>query len=145
MEEEQSDVWFNNCAGYTLNYTNKVSEERDSITIYGIVKFCSSNKAIQGAEISFYGNSDSVMFHTKTDAKGYYEIKVSRGYYCRIQADSWGGGLTIPDVDLGVVGDAGGAMNIDIKLLRRYLLINYFPLTRKDIRQIKKNRKKNKN
>ncbi|GEM_PF-6352583 len=77
--DDQSGVWYNNCAGYTLNYTNKVNEERDSVTIYGRVSDCSSNKAIQEAEISFYGINDSVKFRTKTDNKGYYEIKVTIG------------------------------------------------------------------
>lgn len=143
-EDDQSDVWYNNCAGYTLNYTNKVNEERDSVTIYGRVSDCSSNKAIHEAEICFYGINDSVKFRTKTDNKGYYEIKVTIGHYRRIQADYSRGSLTIPEVDLGTVGDAGGAMNIDMRLLRQYLLNQPISLTRKDIRQIKKNRKQNK-
>ncbi len=136
--DDQSDVWYNNCAGYTLNYTNKVNEERDSVTIYGKVRFCSSNKVIHEAEISFYGTNDSVKFRTKTDDKGYYEIKVTKGHYRRIRVDCSRGGLTIPEVNLGMVGDAGGAMNIDMRLLRQYMLIQSIPLTRKDIRQIKK-------
>ncbi|RXF68124.1 carboxypeptidase-like regulatory domain-containing protein [Arcticibacter tournemirensis] len=145
-DERQAKVLKNNCAGYTLNYTDKVSEERDSVTIYGKVRYCSTKEIPPKTKISFYGTNDSLKYQTETNEKGYYEIKVTNGPYSRIQADCYGASLVIPSVNLGTVGDAGGAMNIDMKLLRHFMhvFVHSMELTRKDIRQIKKNRNRSK-
>ncbi|TQM50449.1 hypothetical protein BDE36_2195 [Arcticibacter tournemirensis] len=141
--DDQSRIWSDNCSGYTFNYTDKFNNEddcrNDSVTIYGKVRYCSMHKKLPGSTICFL-EGDSLKFSTRADKRGYYEIKIKRGVYSII-AEGSRGSLLIPRV---LLGQMGCSMNIDMKLLRHYVFIHSMQLTRKDIRQIKKNRKRSK-
>ncbi|KAA8485267.1 hypothetical protein F1649_03880 [Arcticibacter tournemirensis] len=97
------------------------------------------HKKLPGSTICFL-EGDSLKFSTRADKRGYYEIKIKRGVYSII-AEGSRGSLLIPRV---LLGQMGCSMNIDMKLLRHYVFIHSMQLTRKDIRQIKKNRKRSK-
>jgi len=118
-DKEQEKLWSNNCSGYTFNYTDKFPNEKDSVTVYGKIRVCSTGKTPSSTTISFYNRDGSLEKKIKADRSGIYQVKLKAGYYDRIEAVSLGAEIFVPHVYLGLVGSS---MNIDLKLLRIYVL-----------------------
>jgi len=118
-DNEQEKLWSDNCSGYTFNYTDKFPGETDSVTVYGKIYVCSTGKIPSETILSFYNEKDSLEKQIKVDRTGKYQVRLKAGAYERIEAISWGAKILIPQVYLGEVGSS---MNIDLKLLRIYLL-----------------------
>jgi len=118
-DKNQEQLFSNNCSAYTFNYTNKFPEEKDSVTVYGKVKVCSTGKIPEYSTLYFY-NQDTILVKKITiDKSGKYQVKLRKGIYTSIDVESLGATISVPPTHLGLYGSS---MNIDLKLLRVYVL-----------------------
>ncbi len=117
--KDQENVWKNNCSGYTFNYTDKFPEEMDTVTVYGKVRICSTGKTPYKTTISFFDKNGTLAKKIEVDKSGKYQVRLKEGHYDRIVAVAFGASIIIPSISLGEVGSS---MNIDLKLLRQYIL-----------------------
>ncbi|MEI5985330.1 hypothetical protein VJ786_10500 [Sphingobacterium sp. PU5-4] len=117
--KNQEELYKNNCSAYTFNYTNKFPEEKDSVTVYGKVTVCSTGKIPEYSTLYIY-NQDKILVKKMTvDKSGKYQIKLKKGLYGSIEVESEGANIFVPESYLGL---NGSSLNIDLKLLRVYVL-----------------------
>ena len=117
--KSQEKLWKNNCSGYTFNYTDKFPEEKDTVTVYGKVKVCSTGKTPYSTTISFFNRDGTMVKKINVDRSGKYEVRLKKGIYSSIEATAEGSLIFVPP---SYLGEVGSSLNLDLKLLRVYVL-----------------------
>lgn len=133
--------------GYNIQYFNNKNSQEETIVLQGIVKMGSSNKPINKAEIEVRNTDNKTIAKETTDNQGKFNFAIktepTKGVMI-INGSDWSGmgELEIGNLDLG---DFYTHVKISAKLFYvNGLMINSVPLTKKEIKEIKKMNKKNK-
>jgi len=127
---------YHHCAGYeTTGYTT----DSDTIGVYklhGKVQFCKTGKATSGAHVSVKDIKDSIIAEAYTDKYGEYAVTYqTQRALGKIDVTSINGSLTIVTHDVGKFH-----LNSELNVRLYYVesLINEVPLTKDDVKFIKK-------